>query len=63
MDVIAPMFVLVLTLSAALVVSYFSGGKSTEAVAKKPCALHDWVTDPTEKLVCMECGYRPQTNQ
>jgi hypothetical protein len=24
---------------------------------------HQWVTDSTEKLVCMECGYRPEENQ
>lgn len=35
----------------------------SEEVPKVCNGLHNWVTDQNEKLVCMECGYRPETNQ
>lgn len=25
--------------------------------------LHDWVNDSNERLVCMNCGYKPGDNQ
>lgn len=61
MEVFALLFVLILSLIGAMAVRYFS---SPAADAPKYCVgPHTWVLDQYEKLVCYECGFRPEQHQ
>lgn len=59
-EAITLMTVLAIALAGVLVVNLFTGGHEKEKV---PCKTHSWVLDQNEKMICMECGYRPEANQ
>jgi hypothetical protein len=62
MEELAPIFVLILVLLGVMIATYLSSD-STEESKKPDCTLHDWVLDNEEKLVCTECGFKPQTEE
>jgi hypothetical protein len=59
---------IVVIMIGIVVVGYAIAFMTSPVVAAAPvekspkvCPLHDWVYDPTDKLVCSRCGLRPGT--
>ena len=61
MEVFSIIIVMVVILVGILIVN--KALDSSTAPANEPCKLHKWCTDPSEKLFCLSCGYRPEENQ
>ncbi len=59
MEALGILLILILVTAAVVVVNLVM----SEPIEIPRCTgAHTWVTDQTEKLVCTECGYRPQSN-
>lgn len=56
----AILLILILCLLAGAIMNLFSSKVEPEL---RFCEIHDWVLDQNEKMICMECGYRPEENQ
>lgn len=57
----ALIFVFVIVLVAAMIVgTLLSNSKEDKPI---PCGVHQWVHDQNEKLICMQCGFRPENHQ
>lgn len=61
-EFLMPVVVLGLVFTGVILVNYLSS-ITPEEVKRESCSLHDWIYDQNEKMLCMQCGYRPGDNQ